>query len=64
MSRPPPADELKAVLDLAGVAAHGSQRIAAPVAAWMAGKAGIDLSEAMRLAEQVPTDSPDGESDG
>lgn len=60
----PTADELKAVLDLAGVAAHSSQRIAAPVAAWMAGKAGIDLSEAMRLAEQVPTDSPDGESDG
>ncbi|HEY6523700.1 MAG TPA: DUF6457 domain-containing protein [Solirubrobacteraceae bacterium] len=60
----PTKDELTAVLDLAGVAAHGSQRIAAPVAAWMAGKAGIDLSEAMRLAEQVPTDSPDGESDG
>ena len=60
----PTKDELTAVLDLAGVAAHSSQRIAAPVAAWMAGKAGIDLSEAMRLAEQVPTDSPDGESDG
>jgi hypothetical protein len=60
----PTKDELTAVLDLAGVAAHGSQRIAAPVATWMAGKAGIDLSEAMRLAEQVPTDSPDGESDG
>ena len=61
---PPTKDELKAVLDLAGVAAHGSQRIAAPVAAWMAGRAGLDLDEAMRLAEQVPTDSPDGESDG
>ncbi len=61
----PTKAELKAVLDLAGVAAHSSQRIAAPVAAWMAGKAGLDLDEAMRLAEQVPTDdSPDGESDG
>jgi hypothetical protein len=30
----------------------------------MAGKAGIGLGEAMRLAEQVETDSPDGESDG
>ena len=60
----PTKDELKAVLDLAGVAAHGSQRIAAPVATWMAGKAGLSLDEAMRLAEQVPTDSPDGESDG
>ena len=60
----PTKDELTAVLDLAGVAAHASQRIAAPVATWMAGRAGIDLSEAMRLAEQVATDSPDGESDG
>jgi hypothetical protein len=60
----PTKEELTAVLDLAGVAAHGSQRIAAPVATWLAGKAGIELSEAMRLAEQVPTDSPDGESDG
>jgi Domain of unknown function (DUF6457) len=60
----PTKDELKAVLDLAGVAAHSSQRIAAPVATWMAGKAGLSLDEAMRLAEEVPTDSPSGESDG
>ena len=60
----PTKNELTAVLDLAGVAAHGSQRIAAPVAAWLAGRAGIELDEAMRLAEQVPTDSPAGESDG
>jgi 1,6-anhydro-N-acetylmuramate kinase len=60
----PTKDGLKAVLDLAGVAAHSSQRIAAPVATWMAGRAGVGLDEAMRLAEQVPTDSPDGESDG
>ena len=60
----PTTDELKMVLDLAGVAAHGSQRIAAPVATWIAGRAGLDLDEAMRLAEQVPTDSPGSESDG
>jgi Domain of unknown function (DUF6457) len=59
----PTKDELTAVLDLAGVAAHSSQRIAAPVATWMAGKAGIELGEAMRVAEQVQTDSPGGESD-
>jgi hypothetical protein len=55
----PTKDELKAVLDLAGVAAHSSQRIAAPVAAWMAGKAGVDLAEATRLAEAVPSDPAD-----
>ncbi|HTU98349.1 MAG TPA: DUF6457 domain-containing protein [Solirubrobacteraceae bacterium] len=57
---PPTKDELTAVLDLAGVAAHSSQRIAAPVAAWMAGRAGLDLGEAMRLAEEVPADPDDG----
>jgi hypothetical protein len=56
----PSKDELKAVLDLAGVAAHSSQRIAAPVAAWLAGRAGLDLDEATRLAEAVPSEPADG----
>jgi hypothetical protein len=55
----PTKDELKAVLDLAGVAAHSSQRIAAPVATWMAGKAGLGLAEAMRIAEEIPSDPHD-----
>jgi hypothetical protein len=55
----PTKDELKAVLDLAGIAAHSSQRIAAPVATWMAGRAGLDLAEAMRIAEEVPSDPDD-----
>jgi hypothetical protein len=49
----PSKDELTAVLDLAGESAHGSQRIAAPVAAWLAGRAGVDLDEALRLAKEV-----------
>jgi Domain of unknown function (DUF6457) len=52
----PTKDELKAVLDLAGEAAHSSERIAAPVACWLAAKAGVDLEEAMRLAKEVPSD--------
>ncbi len=36
----PTKDELKAVLDLAGEAAHASERIAAPVACWLAGTGG------------------------
>ncbi|MFZ0090262.1 MAG: DUF6457 domain-containing protein [Solirubrobacteraceae bacterium] len=52
----PTQDELKAVLDLAGEAAHGSQRIAAPVACWLAARAGVELDEAMRLAREVDTD--------
>jgi hypothetical protein len=53
----PTKEELKAVLDLAGVAAHSSERIAAPVACWLAAKAGVDLPEAMRLAREL---EPDG----
>ena len=53
---PPTKDELKAVLDLAGEAAHASQRIAAPVACWLAARAGVSLEEAMELARQVPSD--------
>jgi Domain of unknown function (DUF6457) len=52
----PTADELTAVLDLAGVAAHASERIAAPVACWLAAKAGVGLDEAMTIARRVTAD--------
>jgi hypothetical protein len=61
----PTKDELTAVLDLAGEAAHSSQRIAAPVACWLAAKAGIDLEQAIRLAKEVPgNDDPAPEVEG
>jgi hypothetical protein len=44
------------VLDLAGEAAHASQRIAAPVACWLAARAGVDLDEALTLARKVGSD--------
>jgi Domain of unknown function (DUF6457) len=53
----PTKDELKAVLDLAGEAAHASDRIAAPVACWLAARAGVGLEEAMRLARDVAPDA-------
>jgi hypothetical protein len=53
---PPTKDELKAVLDLAGEAAHASERIAAPVACWLAAQGGVGLDEAMRLAREVGGD--------
>jgi hypothetical protein len=55
---PPTKDELKAVLDLAGEAAHSSERIAAPVACWLAARAGVGLQEAITLAREL------GGSDG
>jgi hypothetical protein len=48
---PPTEEEVNQILSLAGVAAHASERTAAPVACWLAARAGLDLSEARRLAE-------------
>jgi hypothetical protein len=49
----PTADELKAILDLAAEAAHASERIAAPVACWLAAKAGCPLDKSLALAKEV-----------
>jgi hypothetical protein len=53
---PPTAGELKAILDLAAEAAHGSERIAAPVACWLSAKAGCSLEESLALARAVTAD--------
>ena len=45
------------MLDLAADAAHSSERVAAPVACWLAARAGVDLEQAMKLAREV---APDG----
>ena len=49
----PTTDELKAILDLAAVAAHASERIAAPVACWLSAKAGRSLEESLALARAM-----------
>jgi hypothetical protein len=49
----PSEDEFNAILDLAAVAAHSSERTAAPVAAWLAGKSGRSLEEAQKLADAI-----------
>jgi hypothetical protein len=52
----PSADEFKLLLDLAGVAAHSSERVAAPVSCWLAARAGVDPQEALKLAREVTGD--------
>ena len=49
----PSEEEFNAILDLAAVAAHSSERTAAPVAAWLAGKSGRSLEEVQKLADEV-----------
>jgi Domain of unknown function (DUF6457) len=54
----PTSEEFKVLLDLAGEAAHGSERVAAPVACWLAAKAGANPDEALdRAREVVPSDA-------
>jgi hypothetical protein len=49
----PSEEEFNAILDLAAVAAHSSERTAAPVAAWLAGKSGKSLEDVQRVADGV-----------
>ena len=55
-AEPPTADEFKAILDLAAVAAHSSERIAAPVACWIGGAAGASLADLQAAAERIGGD--------
>ncbi len=50
---PPTTEEFKVLLDLAGEAAHASERVAAPVACWVAAKAGVDPVTALAKAREV-----------
>src|SRR5437588_483786 len=50
---PPTKDEFKTLLDLASQAAHSSERVAAPVACWLAAKAGIDPDTALAKAREL-----------
>ncbi len=50
----PPSDEVMAtLLELAGVAAHASERTAAPIACWLVGRAGLAPADALPLARGV-----------
>jgi hypothetical protein len=52
----PSAEETREVLRLAAAAAHGSERRAAPVATWLAGKTGRPIAELATIAEQLESD--------
>ena len=50
---PPTDEEFDALLELAAVAAHASERVAAPVACWLAGRVGLAPVAAVGAAEAV-----------
>jgi Domain of unknown function (DUF6457) len=49
----PSTEEIRELLELAGTAAHASERTAAPLACWIAGRAGMSLAELCAISERV-----------
>jgi hypothetical protein len=55
ISAPSPGD-IDTLLQLAGVAAHASERTAAPITCWIAATAGLAPAHALALAESITAD--------
>jgi hypothetical protein len=49
----PTADEMEEILQLAAVAAHASQRQAAPIACWLAARSGMTVQDAVETATRL-----------
>ena len=49
----PSAEQVESLLKIAAVAAHSSERIAAPVACYLVGLGGIELDRALEIAERI-----------
>ena len=45
--------DVESLLDLAGVAAHSSERLAAPLACYLVGRSGMDPEAALELARTL-----------
>ena len=52
----PATGEIELLLDLAGVAAHASERMAAPITCWMAALSDRSLAESLALAQELAED--------
>ena len=52
LEAPDPAG-VETLLELAGVAAHASERIAAPIACYLVGRAGVAPADALAIARTV-----------
>jgi hypothetical protein len=50
---PPSEADIETLLALAGVAAHASERTAAPITCWLTARAGIPPERALELAREL-----------
>jgi hypothetical protein len=53
-------EQVEALLDLAGVAAHSSERLAAPLTCYLVGRAGTDPVDALATARRMAEASGGG----
>lgn len=54
VSTPAPSrEEIDALLELAAIAAHASERVAAPIACWIGGASGLPASELLAAVKRV-----------
>ena len=53
-------DDVEALLDLAGVAAHAAVRQAAPLSCWLAARAGLTPAEALARARELASELGEG----
>ena len=56
---PPTREEQDMLLELAGIAAHASERTAAPITCWIAARAGVEPRDALAIGKRLA-----GEKDG
>jgi len=56
---PPTGEELDLLLELARIAAHASERAAAPITCWLAARAGVEPRDALAIGKRLT-----GEEDG
>ncbi|MGO9964740.1 MAG: DUF6457 domain-containing protein [Acidimicrobiales bacterium] len=46
-------EEVESLLALAGIAAHASERKAAPVTCYLAARSGVSIPDALRIAQRL-----------
>ena len=54
---PPTREELDMLLELAAIAAHASERPAAPITCWLVGRAGLDPGAALAAGRRLAAGS-------
>jgi hypothetical protein len=56
----PTEAEVEALLGLAGVAAHASERVAAPISCWLVARSLLSVDEAVAVADSLAAELGNG----